>query len=65
MVHLSSIDSLLQFTDANNERFEVPEELLSIETPANKASSPDYEVEYVESPVFGIRVIRKSTGTVM
>ncbi|PIK48957.1 putative maltase-glucoamylase, intestinal [Apostichopus japonicus] len=54
-----------KFTDANNERFEVPEELLSIETPANKASSPDYEVEYVESPVFGIRVIRKSTGTVI
>lgn len=54
-----------QFTDAENDRFEVPENLLSIEAPNQKPNNPDYEVKYVESPVFGIQVIRKSTGTVM
>lgn len=54
-----------KFTDANNERFEVPKEFLSIERPDQKPSSTDYDIQYVDDPVFGIKVTRKSTGTVI
>ena len=51
-----------QFSDANNARFEVP---LNITSPPSQAPNPLYDVEFVTSPVFGIKVTRVSTGAVM
>ena len=51
-----------QFTDTAASRFEVP---LDIRGGPEKASNPLYDVQFVESPAFGIKVVRKSTQAAM
>ena len=51
-----------QFTDSATSRFEVP---LDIQGGPGKAPNPLYDVQFVESPAFGIKVIRKSTQAAM
>jgi alpha-glucosidase (family GH31 glycosyl hydrolase) len=62
-VELQTDDRLrIKFSDAANSRYEVP---LNIESPATKADTPKYEVTFSNTPVFSIKVIRKSTGVIV
>jgi len=56
-----------QITDAAGDRYEVPREAVDI-VPASSAPSVDsrlYDVDWVSEPHFGLRVIRRSTQTVL
>jgi len=56
-----------QITDAARDRYEVPREAVDI-VPASSAPSVDsrlYDVDWVSEPHFGLRVIRRSTQTVL
>jgi len=57
----------MQITDADSERYEVPKEAVDI---VSDLSPPSYDlrlydVEWVSEPHFGLRVIRRSTRTVV
>ncbi|KAJ8044860.1 Maltase-glucoamylase, intestinal [Holothuria leucospilota] len=56
-------DSRLRFKIyAGDDRYEVP---ISVDTPTTKASNPVYDVAYSTDPAFGLKITRKSTGTVV
>jgi len=52
----------IKFSDANTARFEVP---LNIPSPPSRAPNPLYAVEFVTSPVFAIRVRRRSNNALL
>jgi len=52
----------IKFSDPNKARFEVPG---AIASPPSRAPNPLYAVEFVTSPVFAIRVTRRSTGAIV
>ncbi|KAG6936043.1 maltase-glucoamylase, partial [Chelydra serpentina] len=48
--------------DPNSQRFEVP---LKIESPSTAAADTSYDIEFINDPSFQLKIIRKSTGTVL
>ena len=58
----------VQFTDPDTNRYQVPKEAVDIvynmsSTPSNNTRL--YDVVWVSEPQFGLKVKRRSTGTVM
>ena len=54
---------MLQFSDADNTRWEPPVSIYG--SGSEKPLRTDYSVEITESPVFSIKVVRQSTGVAM
>ncbi len=52
----------IKIYDPNTQRYEVP---LEIQSPTGGSANPLYEVQFQNDPHFTIRVIRRSTGTVL
>jgi len=52
----------LKIFDPNTNRYEVP---LQIQPPTGGSANPLYDVQFQNDPLFTIRVIRRSTGTVL
>ena len=57
--------AFFQFFDPNNERYEVPEKVVSIPTPTEPAQNPLYDVTFTNDPVFAFQVVRRSTGEIL
>ena len=71
MVYIENLESPyylnFQFSDVEGKRFRVPEEAVNIPRPD---AQPDeerrrYDVFFENSPQFGVRVGRRSSGTVV